>query len=324
MNETLQSSKKIKVRYFKKRFVYSSAIRQELFKRSGNKCSFPGCNQKLLTNNGVFIGELAAIETAVPGRRYNPELYDQTNFLDNYILLCPNHHSIIDRDSAYSADWLKKVKKEHEAKANKISRLITVPPGKIYKAHEILNIWNNNKTNRNEAYWQQLFKFNNEILSQVFLNPIINIKDQSYVGGKGTDNTYGNVIDFLGRQKFNSNAVLIEIKTPMTILLGRKYRKICYSISQELTGSIIQLLNFKNELVKNYYSLTAGKSNPLEVFNPTCTLIIGSFENEGFDTVAHKSFELFRRSLPDVNIITYDELFEKYREAIELIKSNSK
>jgi hypothetical protein len=64
-----------------------------------------------------LIGEMAHIEGENPGSaRYNPETTDeQRSSYENLILLCPNHHRIIDNDELENTiEKLRQVKKEHE------------------------------------------------------------------------------------------------------------------------------------------------------------------------------------------------------------------
>jgi predicted restriction endonuclease len=60
---------------------------------------------------------------------------EQRRSFDNLILLCPTHHTIIDRDPAqYTTDSLKQMKANHQ---KKYKNMPYVPPDEIVK---ILNI----------------------------------------------------------------------------------------------------------------------------------------------------------------------------------------
>lgn len=48
---------------------------------------------------------------------------------------------------------------------------------------EILKIWNSNKENTDEEFWQLTFNENAYVLSQIFAVPIVFIQDKAYVGG---------------------------------------------------------------------------------------------------------------------------------------------
>ena len=101
---------------------------------------------------------------------------------------------------------------------------------------------------------------------------------------------------------------MIEIKTPETKLLGREYRNV-YTISSELSGAINQLLSYKDEIQKNYYTVLRDETSQL--INPKCILIIGKLNDLNMNERGKNSFEIFRRDLKDIEIVTYDELFGK-------------
>ncbi|NQU23517.1 MAG: 5'-methylthioadenosine/S-adenosylhomocysteine nucleosidase [Candidatus Nealsonbacteria bacterium] len=91
-----------------------------LFAASGNACAFPGCATPLFDGaSGVLLGELCHIEAASPGGpRYGPtQTEEHRNSRDNLIILCPNHHSVIDQDpQTYTAESLTRMKAAHESK----------------------------------------------------------------------------------------------------------------------------------------------------------------------------------------------------------------
>jgi len=91
-----------------------------------------------------------------------------------------------------------------------------------------LKSWHDNAENRDEEFWQSLFARHSYVLSQLFAYPVVLIKGKAYVGGKNLCNTGGNVVDFLLRTESSGAAVLVEIKTPQTPLLGTKYRDCAY------------------------------------------------------------------------------------------------
>ena len=85
-----------------------------------------------------------------------------------------------------------------------------------------------------------------------------------------------------------------------------------------MSGAINQLLSYKDTIQKDYYGLVSNPQSKFELINPKCILICGnlkdSLKNEG-----HKSsFELFRKNLKDIEIITYDELFSKIEILVKI------
>lgn len=306
----------------------SPSQKKQLFAKSGNLCAFPGCDTPLLTEDGILIGQMCHIEGIAPGGpRYNPETPDhQLMSIDNLILLCPNHHQTIDsQPSIYTSEWLKRARYNHglainKALADSLLKKIDINKINTFSLSEALNVWQNNEDNANEEFWQKFFDQNPRMIAQAIPNNVVKLGQKCYVGGKSIDNQGGNVIDFLYLTRSHKNVVLVEIKTPMTKLIGSRYRTNAYSLSEELSGAIIQALNYRDELLKNYYSLCTQESSlQFSAFNPQCLVVAGNLNIENLDTVQRKSFELFRSNSNTVTIITFDELFGKVSDLIDLL-----
>ena len=93
-----------------------SKVIKELYARSGNMCAFPGCFCKLFFN-GMNISEICHIQGLNPNSaRHNSSLSDtEVNSIENLILLCPTHHSLVDqKPSKYTVECLKEMKATHE------------------------------------------------------------------------------------------------------------------------------------------------------------------------------------------------------------------
>lgn len=101
----------------------SLKTRKMLWGRSGNRCAFPDCRRELvedetLTDDPSIIGEEAHIVARKEGGpRGESELTKkERNQFDNLILLCRNHHKIIDDQvEKYTVDKLKRMKEDHLA-----------------------------------------------------------------------------------------------------------------------------------------------------------------------------------------------------------------
>ncbi len=177
---------------------------------------------------------------------------------------------------------------------------------------EVIRKWHSNKENNNEEFWQVIFNENPYILSQIFSVPVIFIKDKAYVGGMNIDGQNAKFVDYLFASESSNDAMLVEIKTPETQLVAKtNYRKGIYNPTKDLSGSILQALNYRRELTKNLQSIATETEHKIEMFNPRCIVIIGNAEKELKNELKRKSFELFRTNLKDVEIITFDELFRK-------------
>lgn len=176
---------------------------------------------------------------------------------------------------------------------------------------EVLKKWYANTTNAQEAYWQQLFKENPYVLNQLFSVPVVFIGENAYVGGMNIDRQDAKFVDYLYANDSSNDAILVELKTPVTRLLGGKYRKAVFKPSAELSGSVIQALDYRRELSSNVQSLLQNTEKKIELFNSRCVVVAGNAAIELDTEEKRRSFELYRASLKDVEIITYDELFKK-------------
>ena len=101
----------------------SHPTRNVLFALSGNQCAHPECPAPVTERRTVPVGEVCHIHPKKPGNpvhpRWNPDLSeDELNDISNLILLCRNHHRIVDRSEPglYCADLLREWKDEHEEK----------------------------------------------------------------------------------------------------------------------------------------------------------------------------------------------------------------
>lgn len=99
-------------------------------------------------------------------------------------------------------------------------------------------------------------------------------------------------------------------------MLGSKYRNV-YKPSSELSGVVVQISDYKLSLMRNLATITGGINKKLAAFDPRCLVIAGDTERELTTPEKQHSFELFRSSLHNVELITYAELFKK----IEILAS---
>lgn len=189
----------------------------------------------------------------------------------------------------------------------------------ISKLKTSLEFFQSNIQNPNEEFWQQHLTNNQWIISQLFAYPTTIYKDKAYLGGKNIKNSNGKIVDYLYRNDLTKNVALVEIKTPETELLGKEYRNNVYTLSDELSGSISQLLKYKDTLLKDWHSL--NENEDIVGFNPNCVLIIGNTTHlDNHDKLSN--FELLRSNLKDVIIITFDELQTKIENLINSLSEN--
>ena len=180
-----------------------------------------------------------------------------------------------------------------------------------------------NLDNGKEEFWQQkVFNENQWVLAQIFSCPCTIYAQKAFVGGKSLDNKGGNVCDFIYRNKMTQNVALIEIKTPCTEIVGKPYRE-TYSMSLDMSGAVNQVLNYRDELQKNFSTLTRDLegADTVRAFSPKCVVVIGKIST--LNAKQQKAFELYRNSFNNLTIITFDELHQKICDLMSVFKEDS-
>lgn len=123
--------------------IYTPLTLKRLYGPSGNCCAYPDCPFELIYAEGN-LSDICHIEALNPGGpRHNddPSIDDKDrNNFPNLLLLCKNHHHIIDQTDDtgapyYSTEQLKAMKQAHEAlfAAAKKRLLQTTAPSRLAK-----------------------------------------------------------------------------------------------------------------------------------------------------------------------------------------------
>lgn len=234
----------------------------------------------------------------------NEENYELVKILLRVITQADSHESLRKSLSALQDDNL-----QHLASSLNVEKL-----------QRVSTLMQSNLDNDDEEFWQtSVFKENQWVLAQLFSCPCTIFADKAYVGGKSLNNRGGNLCDFIYRNSLSQNVALIEIKTPCTEIVGSKYRG-TYSLSYELSGAVNQVLNYRDNLAKQYYPLCQNSSEHFELFSPKCIVVIGKIASLDTDQVA--AFENFRNNLSNVLIITFDELHQRVADLINVLSSS--
>jgi hypothetical protein len=258
--------------------------------------------------DGTALLEVASINAFSPsGSRYSPTLtQSQLHSYENVLLLCSLHHRLVDDpNSTYSADDLRRIRQSHVDRI--FEALASVDrPAQANKLRRAVQKWEEQRNNSSEGFWQKFFKETPELLLPASGGRVFVLKDQVYVGGKSVTGSGGNLPDFLAQ--CGSNVVLFEIKTPAAPLMGAKYRTNAYPPSRQLAGACVQALEYRTSIMNNLHTLRHHAPN-LYAPNPTAVVIIGDSQTASFNETQRRSFEIFRNSLKDVTVLTYDELF---------------
>lgn len=158
-----------------------------------------------------------------------------------------------------------------------------------------------------ESFWQELLKMNPFILSMLFGYPIAIVMEHAHVGGQTLDGSGDTIVDFLVKNESTSSLAIVEIKTPDTPLGGGEFRAGRYKPSADLNGAIIQILDQRYELLVNY---KGRSSNVGTAHSVDCVVVVG---RKPTDPDRLSSFKMYRASLKDVRIYTFDEVLLKLR-----------
>ena len=101
-------------------------VLRKLFALSGNECAFPDCSERMILEDGTYIGQICHIEAAKPGgQRYNEnQTEEERRDFDNLLVMCYKHHKITDDVTIYTIERLKQIKKDHEDRFRNIPRAV--------------------------------------------------------------------------------------------------------------------------------------------------------------------------------------------------------
>jgi Domain of unknown function (DUF4263) len=181
-----------------------------------------------------------------------------------------------------------------------------------------------NDKSKKEDYWQAFFTGNDWIFGYGLNYKFLNIEsDQPNYGGENYQGKGKQKGDYLTYSE-SDNAkftVLVEIKRPDSLLLtispkkkeNVRYRNGAWLLGRELLGGVSQIqVNCKSwqeesQELKNRELI----NRRIYTVRPKGILIIGNTAEFGDDLEKVTSFELFRQSISNVEIITFDELLER-------------
>ncbi len=244
--------------------------------------------------------------------------------VSNFHITDRNITEVLEKLSSFENKWimLDALSKLDPDQLENIESLVSI--NRFKRANEEMS---SNINNGNEKwFWQPLFKREAWILSQIFSAPFVFVDDEFYVWWKRWSNQGWVYTDYLFQNSITRNIAFIEVKTPISELIWKtKYRwkhdtdhNTVYPISDELSGAVNQLLNQKKTFLQKQDSIEEGDKF---TYNTRCILI--SWNTETLSEWQLKSFELYRSSLKDIEIITYNELLKKIENLLGLFSGNN-
>lgn len=182
--------------------------------------------------------------------------------------------------------------------------------------------WVTNCDNGSEEFWQKSLEARSFVLSQLFSYPVLVFSTKTYVGGKQITGRGGKHPDFALTATSTNSILFVEIKTPITQLLGTRYRNGVYPLSSEIQGAIAQTLRYRQSLMRSFDSINSETETRFTLGEPHCVVLAGNVAQ--LTSVAHREcFELQRERLRGITLVTYDELFNKTKGLIDLLEGTN-
>lgn len=177
-----------------------------------------------------------------------------------------------------------------------------------------------------ENVWHHFLKNNDWIIGlNTDLKFISDLLDEQKVGNENSKGTESPIVDLLGISEFTT---LIELKHSSTDIFKKsksKGRANTWDFTSDFIEGLSQCLGQKGELEKTFETKVFIKDDKsrlekdgIESIDPKSVLIIGDkrreFPTNNLDNdniLKNKTLERFRRNNRNIDIITFDELFER-------------
>ncbi|MFA5240395.1 MAG: Shedu immune nuclease family protein [Phycisphaerae bacterium] len=175
-----------------------------------------------------------------------------------------------------------------------------------------------------EPQWQSFFERNDWIFGYGLKYKFLRIlQREAHISGTDLDGSNAVISDFLLTDaRFTK---LVELKTPKTKLFeNRQNRSDSWRLSTDLTDAISQILaqkaNWELEGANTNYTSNGERINE-SAHDVECILVIGQFSsieaNDRERAIKLKTLELYRRNLRNIEMLLFDELYERARFIVE-------
>lgn len=176
---------------------------------------------------------------------------------------------------------------------------------------------------QSEPQWQKFFESNDWILGYGLRYRYLSIlRRECRVSGIDLDGRNAVIADFLLSD--NRFTKIVELKRPDTPLFKDKYRSETWCLSEELTNAVSQILSQKAQWeIKSKDNCYADDGHKIteETYDVDCILVIGSSSQFAGDdkesAIKSSTLELYRRNMKSIEILLYDELFERTKFIVE-------
>ncbi len=186
-----------------------------------------------------------------------------------------------------------------------------------------------NKKFSNERIWQKFFEQNTWILGyglDYIFNSELDFKKIEQITSGSDFFSKGKRTDALLKSQGAINSLCFcELKLDSDKLLKQikdAYREESWQISDALSGAIAQVQRTVHKAIKDIATKTEMKDEQdnltgedLYLYNPKAFILIGNLNefiiNGKINEIKYSSFEMFRKNLKNIEIVTYDELYQR-------------
>ncbi len=190
------------------------------------------------------------------------------------------------------------------------------------RKESLIEFKNNINEDLNEPYWQNFFENNKWIFGYGLDYRILStLTSQASYGGSDFAGQGEQRGDFLLGSEANIKfTVLVEIKKPSTSLMGTDYRNGAWTLGKEVYGGLSQIqANCRrwSEESRTSTNRDALERQNIYTVTPKGILVIGNTEELSDERDKIESFEAFRRSIHNIEILSFDELYNRAEFIVE-------
>lgn len=183
----------------------------------------------------------------------------------------------------------------------------------INQLEQSVNDKNTKLSNKRENWFQNFFQ---KIENHWILGNAIDFKFIHQIESKHilptSDGQRNNETDFISQNLFGYCSV-VEIKTPETELMSKvEKRTDLYIPHQDLITAVSQVVSYQNRGIESSDSRDAKQYTS----NASGLVVIGHSKQFDNKEQMKRSFELYRNSIKNVSILTYDELLLKCKNIL--------
>lgn len=251
------------------------------------------------------------------------DLIELGEFDDKYQVISKNQ--LIDTLNSYDTDeqlqTIQEFIQDKDLSYQQLERLLDTSKEKSLETFKALL----EDDDTSEDDWQSFFETNTWIFAGISLRLFFqrDIIPQANIGTPDTSGHGSPISDFVCIDKYTT---LVELKKHTTPIFTNARRSTArtntWSFSSDFIDGISQCLAQKQDLIENYSSkefvTSDGRIIQADVQDSNVVFIIGNYSKEIpnpngniNDKIKSDTFERYRRDCRNVEIITYDELYER-------------